>query len=165
MAEKGKIIAYTDGASLGNPGPGGWAVVLIFGDKRKELSGGFRLTTNNRMELYAAIQAMKAVKNRSYGLEVRSDSKYICDAVAKGWLNNWKKAGWKRKKTPIPNADLWKKFDSELSKLKVDFVWLKGHSGIEENERCDRLAKEEAKKENLPIDEGYESSLEKKELF
>jgi len=134
------IDIYTDGACRGNPGPGGWAAILVYGGKEKELSGGEPRTTNNRMELTAAIAALKALK---YPCEVTltSDSKYLTDAVNRGWLESWKKRGWKKAdKSAVLNVDLWEELLGLLEKHKVTFVWIRGHDGHPYNERCDRLA-------------------------
>jgi ribonuclease HI len=127
---------YTDGAAKGNPGPGGYGVVLLYGKHRKELSKGFRITTNNRMELLAVIDGLKALKKRNLDVTIYSDSKYVVDAVQKGWLWGWTKKNFKDKK----NADLWKMFIPLYQQQNVTFRWVKGHAGIPENERCDQLA-------------------------
>ncbi len=156
------ITIYTDGAARGNPGPGGYGVVLISGAHRKELSGGFKLTTNNRMELLAVIVALEALKQTGSNVTVYSDSKYVVDAVEKGWVFNWVKKSFKDKK----NADLWRRFLKIYPKHKVKFVWVKGHANIPENERCDQLAVAASMKSNLPEDKGYLQSLkEEKGLF
>lgn len=141
MQEKIKI--YTDGSSRGNPGPGGWGVVMKFRGKEKELSGGEKYTTNNRMELLAVIKALEAMKTDKYPLEIYSDSRYVVDAVNKGWLFNWnKKPNMSGKKNP----DLWKRFLSVYEKFDVELIWVKGHAGHPENERCDALATNESSK-------------------
>ncbi len=149
-----KIIMYTDGAARGNPGPGGYGTVLISGKYRKELSEGFRLTTNNRMELLAVIVGLEVLKNEGSFVTVYSDSKYVVDSVEKGWIFNWEKKNYKGKKNP----DLWKRFLISYRKHKVKFIWVKGHANIPENERCDTLAVEASKKSNLKIDVGYENA-------
>jgi ribonuclease HI len=151
MTEK-RIIIYTDGAASGNPGPGGYGVVMKYGKHRKELSGGFRLTTNNRMELLAVIIAMEHLKYEGSAVTVYSDSKYVCEAVNQKWLFNWESKGFKKKKNP----DLWRRFLPVLRKHDVKFTWIKGHNNIPENERCDALAVEASRQEDLPVDEGYE---------
>ncbi|NPA68028.1 MAG: ribonuclease HI [Chlorobi bacterium] len=156
-----KITVYTDGASRGNPGPGGYGVVLLAGKYRKELSEGFRLTTNNRMELLAVIAGLEALKNEGSDVTVYSDSSYVVDAVEKKWVFSWEKKSFKNKKNP----DLWKRFLKIYRKHKVKLVWIKGHANIPENERCDFLAVEASKKENLKIDEGYENMQKSNELF
>jgi ribonuclease HI len=150
------ITLYTDGAASGNPGPGGYGVVLKSGKHRKELSEGYRLTTNNRMELLAVIVGLEALKHEKSNVTVYSDSKYVIDSVQKGWLFAWVKKGFKNKKNP----DLWKRFLNIYNKHNVKFRWVKGHAGIPENERCDRLAVEASQKQNLLVDEGYENSLD-----
>lgn len=148
------IIMYTDGAAKGNPGPGGYGVVLMYKQHRKELSEGYRQTTNNRMELLAVIKGLEALKKAVSEVTVYSDSKYVVEAVEKGWIWNWQKKGFKGKK----NVDLWKRFIPLYHKHKVKFVWVKGHANITENERCDRLAVEAAEGSFLQKDEGYENS-------
>lgn len=148
------IIIYTDGAAKGNPGPGGYGVVMKYKQHRKELSGGFRLTTNNRMELLAVIVALEEIKVADIPVTIYSDSKYVVDAIEKGWLWGWQKKGFKDKKNP----DLWKKYIPLHLKYKPRFVWVKGHQGNVENERCDRLAVAAAEMPGLPADVGYENS-------
>lgn len=148
------VTIYTDGAAKGNPGPGGYGAVLKFGKHRKELSEGFRLTTNNRMELLAVIRALQALKNTEHAVQVYSDSKYVVDAIEKGWLWGWQKKGFKDKKNP----DLWLRYIPLHLKYKPKFIWVKGHAGNIENERCDQLAVQAAEGPNLPPDEGYEAS-------
>ena len=134
------VEIYTDGACRGNPGRGGWGAILVYGGREKELSGGEELTTNNRMELTAAIEALEALRERCE-VTLTSDSKYLTDAINKGWLENWKKRGWKKSNgDTLPNLDLWKKIDGLLEEHNVTFVWVKGHEGHEYNERCDVLA-------------------------
>lgn len=149
-----KITVYTDGSALGNPGPGGYGIVLKAGQHRKELSGGFRKTTNNRMELLAVILALEAIKIPGSQVTVYSDSSYVVNAVEKGWVFGWQKKSFKGKKNP----DLWRRFLQIYPKHKVKFQWVKGHAGIPENERCDRLAVAAANKSNLPPDTAYEQS-------
>lgn len=135
-----KIYAYTDGACSGNPGPGGWGAVLKFGDRTKELSGGEAQTTNNRMELTAVIKALSALKEPCE-VELCSDSKYVIDSIEKRWVYGWKQKGWKKSDgKPALNVDLWEQLLPLLAHHKVRFVWIKGHSGHPENERCDELA-------------------------
>lgn len=148
------ITIYTDGAAKGNPGPGGYGAVLKFNKHRKELSEGFRLTTNNRMELLAVIRALQELKLTGIPVTIYSDSKYVVDAVEKGWLWGWQKKGFKDKKNP----DLWLRYIPLHLKYKPKFVWVKGHAGNIENERCDRLAVEAAEGPGLKVDEGYESN-------
>ena len=152
------ITAYTDGSCLGNPGPGGWAAVLLWNDHRKELTGGFRLTTNNRMEILAAVEALSALK-RPTRIELHTDSRYLCDAVEKGWLTNWQRNGWKTSgKQPVKNKDLWMRLIPLLKTNQVVFHWVRGHSGHPENERCDVLAKEAASGGNLTEDLGMDQT-------
>lgn len=151
------ITIYTDGAAKGNPGPGGYGTVMMttMNGKhyRKELSEGFRNTTNNRMELLAVIRGLQALKKEGQTVTVYSDSKYVVEAVEKGWIWNWQKKGFKKK----ANVDLWQEFIPLFNKHKVKFKWVKGHAGIPENERCDQLAVAAAESGNLKVDEGYES--------
>ena len=130
------ITIYTDGAAKGNPGNGGYGTVLMYKNHRKELSEGFRMTTNNRMELLAVIKGLEELKVEGIPVTIYSDSKYVVDAVTKGWIWNWQKKGFKNKK----NVDLWKKYIPLHLKYKPRFVWVRGHAGNVENERCDRLA-------------------------
>ena len=146
------ITIYTDGASRGNPGPGGYGVVLKYKQHRKELSDGFRKTTNNRMELLAVIVGLETIKGEGKNILVTSDSKYVVEAVKQGWVFNWAKKGFKGKKNP----DLWRRFLTIYPKHNVKFEWIKGHAGHKENERCDVLAVEAATSSNLLVDKGYE---------
>ncbi|MEA5012801.1 MAG: ribonuclease HI [Angelakisella sp.] len=140
MNHKKHVALFTDGACSGNPGPGGWGAVLRFGLTEKELSGGEAETTNNRMELTAAIKGLSALKEPCH-VTLTSDSKYLIDAVTKGWVYGWKKKGWKRSgNAPVLNVDLWEELLKLLAVHEVEFVWVKGHAGHPENERCDRLA-------------------------
>ena len=140
MKEKDFVNIYTDGACSGNPGPGGWGVVLRCRGKEKELSGGEESTTNNRMELTAVIEALKALK-RGCKVEICTDSKYVVDGITKGWAASWRKNGWRKAdKKPALNPDLWEILLDELEKHEYEFVWIKGHNGHPENERCDSLA-------------------------
>lgn len=141
-----KVEIYTDGACSGNPGPGGWGAVLIYNGIEKELSGGEAHTTNNRMELTAAIEALSALKEPCK-VTLTSDSKYLIDSVQKGWVYGWKKKGWKKSDgSPALNSDLWERLLALLEYNDVEFVWVKGHSANPYNERCDRLAVAESKK-------------------
>lgn len=149
------ITIYTDGASSGNPGPGGYGVVLLSGAHRKELAKGFRKTTNNRMELLAVIAGLEALKNNGEKVMIYSDSKYVVDAVEKGWLFGWVKKNFKDKKNP----DLWKRFLVVYNQHQVKFTWIKGHNANPENERCDQLAVAASLERNLPADVGYENLL------
>jgi len=141
-----QVEIYTDGACSGNPGPGGYGVVLVYGSKEKELSEGFAETTNNRMELSAAIAGLEALKE-SCKVTLYSDSKYLIDAITKGWARGWQARGWvKPDKKPALNPDLWEKLLSLLDRHEVTLVWVKGHAGHMYNERCDRLAVAAAEK-------------------
>ncbi|MCK5280598.1 MAG: ribonuclease HI [Cyclobacteriaceae bacterium] len=147
------VIIYTDGASKGNPGPGGYGVVLKYGKHRKELSEGFRKTTNNRMELLAVIKGLEALTRDGLEVTIYSDSKYVVDSVTKGWLWGWVKKDFKDKKNP----DLWLRFIPAYKRQKVKFKWVKGHAGNPENERCDQLAVLSSRERNLQIDNGFEA--------
>ena len=134
------VDIYTDGACRGNPGKGGWGAILVYGGKEKELSGGEAVTTNNRMELSAAIEALSALKEPCE-VTLTSDSKYLVDAIEKGWAVSWREKGWRRAdKSPALNPDLWEKLLDLLEIHKVTFIWVKGHVGHPYNERCDKLA-------------------------
>lgn len=149
------VIIYADGACLGNPGPGGYGTVLLFQDKRKELSGGYRRTTNNRMELMAAIMGLEALKAPSK-VVLYSDSKYVVDAVEKGWARGWRRNGWRKAdKQMAMNPDLWERLLDVCARHKVRFEWVKGHAGNVENERCDALANAAALMQELQPDPGY----------
>lgn len=149
------IRIYTDGAAQGNPGPGGYGTILKFGNHVKELSEGFRLTTNNRMELLAVIRGLEAIKKNELPIMIFSDSKYVVDSVEKGWLWNWEKKNFKDK----ANVDLWLRYIPLHKKLTPRFTWIKGHAGHPENERCDQLAVLAANSSNLLIDREYEQSV------
>ena len=150
------IIIYTDGGCINNPGPGGYGVVIINGNQRKELSGGFRLTTNNRMELIACIAGLRHLQSPSR-VTLFSDSKYVVDGITKGWARRWRSNGWMRTKSdPAINPDLWEELLGLCGKHNVEFIWVKGHAGNPENERCDRLANQSAVKTGPPADEVYE---------
>ena len=160
MSESRSIIIYTDGACHGNPGPGGYAAILIYGDNRKELSGGFSKTTNNRMELMAAIKGLDALKKPS-PVTLYSDSQYLVQSMTQGWVQKWQSNGWKRnKKDPALNVDLWKQVLDLCNKHEVKFEWTKGHAGTPENERCDFLANEAAERPDLPEDKIYSNSIQ-----
>ncbi len=150
-----QITIYTDGSSRGNPGPGGYGTVLLAGKHRKELSEGFRKTTNNRMELLAVIIGLEALKNEQSDVTVYSDSKYVVDSVEKNWVFGWEKKNFKKRKNP----DLWKRFLKIYRKHKVKFIWVKGHANIPENERCDKLAVDASFNDNLNIDTEYENGV------
>ncbi|NQV42824.1 MAG: ribonuclease HI [Candidatus Marinimicrobia bacterium] len=154
----GAIIIHTDGGASPNPGVGGYGVVLQKGQRRKELSGGYKLTTNNRMEMMAVIVALQTLKEASK-VVLHTDSKYIVDSVTKRWVYGWKKRGWKKSDGKRPeNVDLWEVLIALLEKHRVDFRWVKGHAGNTENERCDALVAEARMSKNLLIDTGYKSS-------
>jgi ribonuclease HI len=139
-ASAAKILIYSDGACSGNPGPGGWGAVLISGNHRKEISGGEALTTNNRMELMAAISALNALKRRS-DVALYTDSAYVKNGIT-GWVHGWKKNGWRTAdKKPVKNVELWQELDALRTKHNVEWFWLKGHAGHPENERADELAR------------------------
>lgn len=141
-----KVFIYTDGACSGNPGPGGWCAILRYGKFGKEISGGSADTTNNKMELTAVIEGLKAL-NRKCDVTIVSDSKYVCDAVTKGWVYSWKKKGWKKSDgKPALNKEMWEVLLELLAKHNVEFDWIKGHAGHPENERCDKKAVEETQK-------------------
>src|ERR1043165_6215586 len=148
-----QLIIYTDGAARGNPGPGGYGAVLMWGSARKELSAGYRRTTNNRMELMAVIAALQAVKRDGLDITICSDSSYVVNAIEKGWLKNWLRINFKDKK----NADLWQQYATLATKHRVRFVWVKGHADNPFNNRCDQLATAAADGDNLLVDEGYEN--------
>jgi len=152
-----EFILYTDGACLGNPGPGGWAAVII-NEQKREIAGGFARTTNNRMEIHALLQALRDIPENSE-VTAYTDSKYLHDALDKGWLEKWQKNGWKTSsKSPVKNKDLWQELISLLQKQNLSLKWVPAHSGQEENERCDHLAKKQAERSDLPVDKGYEKS-------
>ena len=159
MIEIPDILVFTDGSSRGNPGPGGYGIIIQkFSDKRcKEFSKGFRKTTNNRMELLAVIEAVKKLKVKNLKVHVYTDSKYVVDAVEKQWVFNWEKKGYKGKK----NSDLWKSFLSIYQTQEIRFFWIKGHNNHPQNERCDQLAFEASKLKNLNIDYEYEKEYSK----
>ena len=152
------IKVYTDGAAKGNPGNGGYGVVLISGEHRKEICQGFRLTTNNRMELMAVIIALETIKKSDAKIVVYSDSKYVVDSIEKNWVFKWEKTNFKNKKNP----DLWMRFLAVYKKDFVSFVWIKGHSNNIENERCDFLAVRASEEKPLEIDRWYEKNISNK---
>lgn len=157
------IIVYTDGSAKGNPGNGGYGVVMMSRGHRKELNQGFRLTTNNRMELLAVIVALESIKKEGVDILIYSDSKYVVDAIEKKWVFRWEKNNFKKKKNP----DLWMRFLKVYRKQKVSFFWVKGHANNKENERCDFLAVQAADGKSLNVDSWYEKSIirERGELF
>jgi ribonuclease HI len=151
-----QVTIYTDGSALGNPGPGGYGAILRFGQHTKELSGGFRCTTNNRMEILAAIEALRCLKEPCR-VALHTDSQYLVNAIAKGWVRRWQRNGWMRnKKEKALNVDLWQQLLPLCSKHDVDLIWVRGHAGDEDNERCDQLAKTAAQQPDLPPDPGYD---------
>ncbi len=160
-----KITLYTDGACLGNPGPGGYAAILLFRNQRKEISGGYRLTTNNRMELMAAISGLESLVE-SCEVTLYSDSTYLVDSISKGWVERWKTKNWMRNsKNKVVNADLWKRYLNESGKHRINLVWVQGHAGDRENERADYLSVLAARRSDLPEDEGYLAGSKPPALF
>jgi ribonuclease HI len=155
------VYLYTDGACSGNPGPGGYGVILRFGKHQKALAEGFRLTTNNRMELMAVIRGLEALKKPGLPVKVVSDSKYVVDAVRQKWLFEWEKKGWKN----VKNADLWKRFLTLYRKHHITFQWIKGHDGHPENEECDLMAVAASRLPVLKEDHGYLKSPKKPDGF
>ena len=149
------IIIYTDGSAKGNPGNGGYGIVMMSGNHRKELKQGFRLTTNNRMELLAVIVALESIKKEQSEIIIYSDSKYVVDAVEKKWVFGWEKKNFSKKKNP----DLWIRFLKIYQKQKVSFIWVKGHANNKENERCDFLAMQAAESNDLLVDTWYENNI------
>jgi ribonuclease HI len=150
-----EVTIYTDGACSGNPGPGGYAVVLLSGSLRKELSGGFRRTTNNRMELRAAIAGLQSLR-QACAVRLYTDSKYLADSVMLGWAKRWQARNWKHRGGTRVNADLWKLLLELCARHEVRFLWVRGHANDVENERCDVLAVLAAQQPDLPVDPGYE---------
>ena len=140
-----KVQIYTDGACSGNPGPGGWGAILVYGEKIKELSGGEPATTNNRMELISVLTALEALKEPCR-VEVYTDSQYVANAVNLGWLISWQRTGWKRKSGDVKNPDLWQKLIPLLARHDVKFIWVKGHADNDMNNRCDEMAVAESRK-------------------
>lgn len=154
-----KIIIYTDGGCSGNPGPGGYGAVILDDEKRTELSGGFRLTTNNRMEMMACIVAFEQITDRDKPVHVYSDSSYMINGLTKGWAAGWRRRGWKKSDgQPAVNPDLWQRLLDLYENLTVDMTWVKGHAGHELNERCDQLAVTAGADSDLIEDCGYEAS-------
>jgi ribonuclease HI len=156
-----KVRIFTDGSAKGNPGPGGYGIVMKFKDQVKEFSQGYRLTTNNRMELLALIVALENMKTTDYPIEVYSDSKYVIDSITKGWVFGWKTKGFKGKK----NADLWTRYLLLHPNFKITFHWVKGHAGHPENERCDVLAVKAAENPPHLIDTIFEENKQHDQLF
>ena len=150
-----RVIIHTDGSCLGNPGSGGWAAVLRYGEHRREIAGGFAPTTNNRMEIMAVLYALELLKEPCE-VELYTDSQYVAKAIKDKWLDGWMARGWVTSaKKPVKNRDLWERMAELLKRHKVSFHWLKGHAGHEENERCDELARTEAARHDLPADPGF----------
>jgi ribonuclease HI len=157
LLEAGKVVIYTDGGAIDNPGPGGYGVVLRYKGHRKELSGGFRSTTNNRMELLACIEGLKALKNPCE-VVLCSDSRYVVNGITKGWAKKWQANGWKlSKKRKAENVDLWEQLLALCEQHAVEFRWVRGHAGNPDNERCDQLAMQAASRPNLPPDAAFET--------
>lgn len=157
---KNAVCVYTDGGAIGNPGPGGYGVVIVTADGERELSGGFRHTTNNRMELLAAIEGLKAVEGTRKPVVLTSDSSYLVNGMTKGWAQKWQRNGWcKADKTPALNVDLWQKLLDLTAKMHVRFCWVKGHAGNPYNERCDRLAVAASRGNRHDVDTVYEAGL------
>ncbi len=156
IPKDGEITIYTDGGSSGNPGPGGYGVIIINNGERKEFTGGFRLTTNNRMELMGVIVALRKLEKRDKPITLYTDSSYVVNGITKGWAEKWRKNNWiKSDKQPAINPDLWEELLDLIKPLKIKFMWVKGHAGNIYNERCDELAVSSAKKPGLPEDKGY----------
>ena len=153
------VTIFTDGACIGNPGPGGYGVVLLYKDHRREHWGGYRKTTNNRMELMAAIVGLESLKEPCQ-VTLFSDSEYVVNGIERGWAMRWKANGWQRNKKEVAlNTDLWERLLALRTFHTIEFKWLRGHAGDRENERCDELAFQAAKQSELPSDEVYEASL------
>lgn len=161
MAPGTYIEIFTDGAAKGNPGRGGYGTILRFKHMEKEFSQGFRRTTNNRMELMALIVGLEALKTNEYPVRIYSDSKYVVDSISKGWIFGWQKKGFQGKKNP----DLWKRYLKLHAQFKIELIWVKGHNGHPENERCDVLAVRAAESDNLLIDSFYEASEKEEGMF
>ncbi len=157
MTDVKHVTIYTDGACIGNPGPGGYGTILMYKGRRRELSKGYRLTTNNRMEILAAIVGLEALTEKSR-VTIYTDSQYLSNAVEKGWARKWKANGWKRnKKEKALNPDLWERLLHLCDFHEVDFKWVRGHAGNSENERCDQLATGASHQSTLMVDEEYEA--------
>jgi len=158
VIKAGKVLIYTDGGAINNPGPGGYGIVLKYKDRKKELSGGFRATTNNRMEILACIEALRALKQKC-SIVIYSDSKYVVESMSQGWVKRWQTNGWMRNDNhKAENADLWEQLLDLCHQHEVEFRWTRGHVGKKDNERCDQLAMEAARRKDLPADVGYEDS-------
>lgn len=150
-----RVVIFTDGACTGNPGPGGYGAILMYGEHRRELSGGFRRTTNNRMELTAAIKALEALKEPCT-VTLFSDSEYVVNGVSRGWVHRWRAAGWRRNGKTVPNWELWQRLLDLCDRHEVTLRWVESHAGHIDNERCDELASSAACAGKLPADAGYE---------
>jgi len=160
MRKTKHVTIYTDGACLGNPGPGGYGIILLYQGHKRELSGGYRKTTNNRMEIMAAIVGLEALKEKCK-VRLFSDSEYLVKAMSRGWAQKWRANRWKRnKREKALNPDLWERLLRLCEHHDVEFSWVKGHAGTPENIRCDELAMQAAQQANLPDDEGYISQSE-----
>ncbi|MEW6738137.1 MAG: ribonuclease HI [Acidobacteriota bacterium] len=160
-----KVVIYTDGACVGNPGPGGYGVVLLYEKHRKELAGGFRLTTNNRMEILAAIVGLRALKQRC-SVTIYTDSQYLRDSIMKGWAKRWRAKSWMRnKQDKAINPDLWEELLNLCEQHEVIFEWVPGHAGVAENERCDQLATQVARQKGLPADSFYENNQDNNKKY
>jgi ribonuclease HI len=158
--DPGTTVVYTDGGAINNPGPGGYGIVIDTGTGRQELSGGYRLTTNNRMEMMAAIVALRELQGSRRQVLLYSDSSYLVNGIEKGWAMKWRRNGWRKSDgKPVLNIDLWQELLSLLGAMNVRFIWVKGHAGNELNERCDRMAVSSARKADLPADPGYEQPV------
>jgi ribonuclease HI len=151
-----RVKLFTDGACSGNPGPGGYGVILQYGDHRRELSGGFRRTTNNRMELTAAIRGLEALNQRCK-VTMTCDSEYVINAITRGWARTWRQRGWRREGKVVPNWDLWTRLLDLLQQQDVTLEWVRGHAGHDENEHCDQLARAAISRAELAIDDGFEN--------
>jgi len=159
IPEDGRVVIYTDGGAINNPGPGGFGAVLLSGSERLELSGGFRLTTNNRMELMACIRALEEIPWSGMPIDLYSDSSYVVNGIKKGWARSWRRNGWRKSdRQPAINADLWARLLELIEGVKVTFHWVKGHAGNPLNERCDRLAVAAARGSELQEDRGYKGA-------
>lgn len=159
MSENPEIEIYTDGACSGNPGPGGYAAILKYRQHIREISGGYRMTTNNRMELMGIIKGLEELK-RPCNVQVFSDSKYIVDAFRQGWIQNWLRSGWRKSdKTPVKNQDLWQRLLTLAEPHKITWNWVKGHSDNKMNARCDELAVEASRGKNLAVDTAFEKEM------
>lgn len=151
-----EVIIYTDGACIGNPGPGGYGIILKSGAHVREISGGFRLTTNNRMEITAAIVALQSLKKRCI-VSLYSDSQLLVESIEQGWAHKWRRKGWKKGRKWVLNADLWEQLLILCEQHEVKFIWVRGHAGLTENERADQLSYIASQGKDLAVDEAYES--------